>query len=157
MFQNSPGISRNGVTSLELNHVTGDNLSRGDGNVGAITNNTSRGRAQRPERVERLGSLELLPETNDDVEQDDGTDNGAFYPGFDTETGSHGQNQNLQRRKKKRMSNSYILTDGGISSRFQQKREGGFYKSHGVGNLRNKNLDGRDALALAKVIVAVLL
>lgn len=79
-IKNIPQVSWNGVTSLQFDHVTRNDLDSRNSDVLAVADGASGRRAETFERVHRLFSVELLPKADDDVESNDGGDNTSFYP-----------------------------------------------------------------------------
>ncbi|KAI6767550.1 hypothetical protein HG530_005559 [Fusarium avenaceum] len=73
-------IGRNGITSLELDHVTRDNLGRYYNLIVAVADSMSSWGAERTKRIHGLGGLKLLKETNDDVKHNDSGDYTALNP-----------------------------------------------------------------------------
>lgn len=92
----SPDISRDSVTSLELNKITRHNLARRYHAGLAVANYTGGGRAQRPKRVHCLLGRVFLEETHDDIEQDDKRHDAAFNIRTNAETHSHSHDEDLQ-------------------------------------------------------------
>lgn len=92
---NKADIGRDGVTSLELDQVTGDNLHGGDGLVVTVADSLGSGRTERAQRVHGLGGLELLDETNGNVEGDNGQNDATLDVRLDSEGHSHGENEDL--------------------------------------------------------------
>jgi len=88
-------IGRDSVTSLELDHVTRDDLDSGDGLVVTVSNSLGSWGAEGAKGVHGLSGLELLKETNDDVEENDSGDDTTLDPRLNTEGSSHGEDEDL--------------------------------------------------------------
>ena len=88
---NLPNICGDCVSRFHLDHVAWNQLGGRDHQGLAIANRACSRRAERTQRVHRLLGTELLPEADDDVEEDDGCDDAAFNPRLDSKANRHGQ------------------------------------------------------------------
>ncbi|TKW54492.1 hypothetical protein CTA1_5030 [Colletotrichum tanaceti] len=129
-------VGGDGVARLELDHVAGDDLDRRDGHVSALTHRLGGGGAEGSKGVHGLCGLELLVETDGDVEQDDTCHDTSFDPRSNAKGSTHGENENL-------------------SIRHGREKEQ-TYQGHGVGDLSDKDLEGLDARLFAELVTAIL-
>ena len=92
---NVPDVSRDSVTCLQLNQVTWNNLNGWDSNSLSVSRSGGCRRGKRSKRVHCLFSIELLHETDNDVEQNDSSYYTTLNPRLDSERHSHCSNQDL--------------------------------------------------------------
>ena len=94
-IESSPDVCWDGISGLELDDVTWDDLCGWDGN-GVASSDRDRGwRRERPQRIHGLLRIEFLDETDDDVEDDDSSNDAALNVGADAKADGHGHDQNL--------------------------------------------------------------
>jgi hypothetical protein len=90
-----PDIGRDGVTRLHFDKITRDDFYGWDSDGLSISDGGGSGRRKRSQRVHCLFSIELLHETDNYVEQDDGSYYTTFDPRLNCETDGHGSDENL--------------------------------------------------------------
>jgi hypothetical protein len=90
-----PQVRWNSVSCFQFNRVAGYYLHSRHSNVFAVAYDTSRWRAKILQRVHCLFRVKLLPEADDDVQDDDSGDHPAFNPGLDTEAHGHSHDEHL--------------------------------------------------------------
>lgn len=92
---NLPHVSRDGIASLDLNQVSGNDVCRGHNNRLPRAHDGAGGGTKGAKRVHGLLGRVLLEEADDDVEQDDKGDDAALDPGLEAEGDGHGEDEDL--------------------------------------------------------------